>query len=87
MITDRPENLSVLRKTLKYPIVYLLKIALDLINEQKSKLVKLLRNFSGVFTKTDKSTVVKTKDKHRINTNDHVPINQRKALVRYCTAI
>ncbi|GFX87875.1 transposon Ty3-I Gag-Pol polyprotein [Trichonephila clavipes] len=34
-------------------------------------------NFSGLFTKTDKSTAAKTNVKHRIFTGDHAPINQR----------
>ncbi|GFX93410.1 hypothetical protein TNCV_152161 [Trichonephila clavipes] len=33
--------------------------------------------FSGLFTKTDKSTAAKTNVKHRIFTGDHAPINQR----------
>ncbi|GFV66161.1 transposon Ty3-I Gag-Pol polyprotein [Trichonephila clavipes] len=35
------------------------------------------RKFSGLFTKTDKSTAAKTNVKHRIFTGDHAPINQR----------
>ncbi|GFU83515.1 retrovirus-related Pol polyprotein from transposon 297 [Trichonephila clavipes] len=38
---------------------------------------ELLRKFSGLFTKTDKSTAAKTNVKHRIFTGDHAPINQR----------
>ncbi|GFU10261.1 retrovirus-related Pol polyprotein from transposon 17.6 [Trichonephila clavipes] len=33
--------------------------------------------FSGLFTKTEKSTAAKTNVKHRIFTGDHAPINQR----------
>ncbi|GFU17382.1 transposon Tf2-8 polyprotein [Trichonephila clavipes] len=39
--------------------------------------IELLRKFSGLFTKTDKSTAAKTNVKHRIFTGDHAPINQR----------
>lgn len=44
---------------------------------QKHELAELLRTFSGVFRKTDKTTDTQTNVKHRINTGDHVPINQR----------
>ncbi|GFX97925.1 retrovirus-related Pol polyprotein from transposon 17.6 [Trichonephila clavipes] len=46
-------------------------------DEQRNKLSELLRKFSGLFTKTDKSTAAKTNVKHRIFTGDHAPINQR----------
>ncbi|GFX31796.1 transposon Tf2-6 polyprotein [Trichonephila clavipes] len=49
----------------------------ELSDEQRNKLSKLLRKFSGLFTKTDKSTAAKTNVKHRIFTGDHAPINQR----------
>ncbi|GFS97324.1 transposon Ty3-I Gag-Pol polyprotein [Trichonephila clavipes] len=44
-------------------------------DEQRNKLSEL--KFSGLFTKTDKSTAAKTNVKHRIFTGDHAPINQR----------
>ncbi|GFX08198.1 transposon Ty3-I Gag-Pol polyprotein [Trichonephila clavipes] len=49
----------------------------ELSDEQTNKLSELLRKFSGLFTKTDKSTAAKTNVKHRIFTGDHAPINQR----------
>ncbi|GFY08849.1 retrovirus-related Pol polyprotein from transposon 17.6 [Trichonephila clavipes] len=49
----------------------------ELSDEQRNKLSELLRKFSGLFTKTDKSTASKTNVKHRIFTGDHAPINQR----------
>ncbi|GFV20272.1 transposon Tf2-9 polyprotein [Trichonephila clavipes] len=49
----------------------------ELSDEQINKLSELLRKFSGLFTKTDKSTAAKTNVKHRIFTGDHAPINQR----------
>ncbi|GFX09061.1 retrovirus-related Pol polyprotein from transposon 297 [Trichonephila clavipes] len=49
----------------------------ELSDEQRNKLSELLRKFSGLFTKTDKSTAAKTNMKHRIFTGDHAPINQR----------
>ncbi|GFW60717.1 retrovirus-related Pol polyprotein from transposon 297 [Trichonephila clavipes] len=52
-------------------------ISPELSDEQRNKLSELLRKFSGLFTKTDKSTAAKTNVKHRIFTGDHAPINQR----------
>ncbi|GFV41354.1 retrovirus-related Pol polyprotein from transposon 297 [Trichonephila clavipes] len=49
----------------------------ELSDEQRNKLSELLRKFSGLFTKTDKSTAAKTNVIHRIFTGDHAPINQR----------
>ncbi|GFV22730.1 retrovirus-related Pol polyprotein from transposon 297 [Trichonephila clavipes] len=49
----------------------------ELSDEQRNKLSELPGNFSGLFTKTDKSTAAKTNVKHRIFTGDHAPINQR----------
>ncbi|GFT76110.1 retrovirus-related Pol polyprotein from transposon 17.6 [Trichonephila clavipes] len=49
----------------------------ELSDEQRNKLSELLRKFSGLFTKTDKSTAAKTNVKHWIFTGDHAPINQR----------
>ncbi|GFU97193.1 retrovirus-related Pol polyprotein from transposon 297 [Trichonephila clavipes] len=49
----------------------------ELSDEQRNKLSELLRKFSGLFTKTDKSTAAKTNVKHRTFTGDHAPINQR----------
>ncbi|GFX04132.1 retrovirus-related Pol polyprotein from transposon 17.6 [Trichonephila clavipes] len=49
----------------------------ELSDEHRNKLSELLRKFSGLFTKTDKSTAAKTNVKHRIFTGDHAPINQR----------
>ncbi|GFX46344.1 retrovirus-related Pol polyprotein from transposon 297 [Trichonephila clavipes] len=49
----------------------------ELSDEQRNKLSELLRKFSGLFTKTDKSIAAKTNVKHRIFTGDHAPINQR----------
>ncbi|GFS54092.1 hypothetical protein TNCV_2526601 [Trichonephila clavipes] len=49
----------------------------ELSDEQRNKLSELLRKFSGLFTKTDKSRAAKTNVKHRIFTGDHAPINQR----------
>ncbi|GFX24802.1 retrovirus-related Pol polyprotein from transposon 17.6 [Trichonephila clavipes] len=49
----------------------------ELSDEQRNNLSELLRKFSGLFTKTDKSTAAKTNVKHRIFTGDHAPINQR----------
>ncbi|GFW01290.1 hypothetical protein TNCV_5029451 [Trichonephila clavipes] len=54
-----------------------LMISPELSDEQRNKLSELLRKFSGLFTKTDKSTAAKTNVKHRIFTGDHAPINQR----------
>ncbi|GFX36607.1 transposon Ty3-I Gag-Pol polyprotein [Trichonephila clavipes] len=44
----------------------------ELSDEQRNKLSELLRKFSGLFTKTDKSTAAKTNVKHRIFTGDHM---------------
>ncbi|GFW66079.1 retrovirus-related Pol polyprotein from transposon 297 [Trichonephila clavipes] len=41
----------------------------ELSDEQRNKLSELLRKFSGLFTKTDKSTAANVK--HRIFTGDH----------------
>ncbi|GFX07415.1 hypothetical protein TNCV_5091301 [Trichonephila clavipes] len=49
----------------------------ELSDEQRNKLSELLWKFSGLFTKTDKSTAAKTNVKPRIFTGDHAPINQR----------
>ncbi|GFT99791.1 retrovirus-related Pol polyprotein from transposon 17.6 [Trichonephila clavipes] len=49
----------------------------ELSDEQRNKLSELLRKFSGLFMKTDKSTAAKKNVKHRIFTGDHAPINQR----------
>ncbi|GFQ77521.1 retrovirus-related Pol polyprotein from transposon 297 [Trichonephila clavata] len=49
----------------------------ELNDEQKSQLAELLRTFSGIFTKTDKSATTGTNGKHRIHTGNHAPINQR----------
>ncbi|GFX26664.1 transposon Tf2-6 polyprotein [Trichonephila clavipes] len=49
----------------------------ELSDEQRNKLSELLQKFSGLFTKTDKSTAAKTNVKHRIFSGDHAPINQR----------
>ncbi|GFU92145.1 retrovirus-related Pol polyprotein from transposon 412 [Trichonephila clavipes] len=54
-----------------------LMMSFELSDEQRNKLSELLRKFSGLFTKTDKSTAAKTNVKHRIFTGDHAPINQR----------
>ncbi|GFV30240.1 CCHC-type domain-containing protein [Trichonephila clavipes] len=54
-----------------------LMISPELSDEQRNKLSELLRKFSGLFTKTDKSTAAKTNVKHRMFTGDHAPINQR----------
>ncbi|GFQ78148.1 transposon Ty3-G Gag-Pol polyprotein [Trichonephila clavata] len=45
-------------------------------DEQKSQLAELLRTFSGIFTKTDKSATPGTNVKHRFHTGNHAPINQ-----------
>ncbi|GFU46933.1 retrovirus-related Pol polyprotein from transposon 17.6 [Trichonephila clavipes] len=47
----------------------------ELSDEHRNKLSELLRKFSGLFTKTDKSTAANTNVKHRIFTGDHSPIN------------
>ncbi|GFV52213.1 hypothetical protein TNCV_3777851 [Trichonephila clavipes] len=44
---------------------------------EKQAIRTTFRKFSGLFTKTDKSTAAKTNVKHRIFTGDHAPINQR----------
>ncbi|GFW64570.1 transposon Ty3-I Gag-Pol polyprotein [Trichonephila clavipes] len=49
----------------------------ELSDEQRNKLSELLRKFSGLSTKTDKSTAVKTNVKLKIYTGDQAPINQR----------
>ncbi|GFV60297.1 hypothetical protein TNCV_3469331 [Trichonephila clavipes] len=49
----------------------------ELSDGQRNKLSGLLRKFSGLFTKTNKSTAAKTNMKHKIYTGDHAPINQR----------
>ncbi|GFV04477.1 hypothetical protein TNCV_11951 [Trichonephila clavipes] len=54
-----------------------LRMSPELSDEQRNKLSELLRKFSGLFTKTDKSTAAKTNVKHSIFTGDHAPINQR----------
>ncbi|GFQ66306.1 retrovirus-related Pol polyprotein from transposon 297 [Trichonephila clavata] len=54
-----------------------LMISPELNDEQKSLLSELLRTFSGIFTKTDKSATTGTNVKHRIHTGNHAPINQR----------
>ncbi|GFT00024.1 transposon Ty3-I Gag-Pol polyprotein [Trichonephila clavipes] len=43
----------------------------------KKQAIRTTPKFSGLFTKTDKSTAAKTNVKHRIFTGDHAPINQR----------
>ncbi|GFV71602.1 retrovirus-related Pol polyprotein from transposon 297 [Trichonephila clavipes] len=57
--------------------VFVNDVTRGLSDEQRNKLSELLRKFSGLFTKTDKSTAAKTNVKHRIFTGDHAPINQR----------
>ncbi|GFT87640.1 retrovirus-related Pol polyprotein from transposon 297 [Trichonephila clavipes] len=50
----------------------------ELSDEQRNKPSELLRKFSGLFTKTDKSTAAKTNVKNTgFFTGDHAPINQR----------
>ncbi|GFQ75999.1 hypothetical protein TNCT_262891 [Trichonephila clavata] len=49
----------------------------ELNDEQKSQLGELLRTFSGIFTKTDKSATTGTNVKHRIHTDNHAPIKPR----------
>ncbi|GFQ97170.1 retrovirus-related Pol polyprotein from transposon 297 [Trichonephila clavata] len=52
-------------------------MSLELKDEQKSQLAELLRTFSGIFMKTDKSPTTGTNVKHRIHTDNNAPINQR----------
>ncbi|GFY58010.1 hypothetical protein TNIN_266981 [Trichonephila inaurata madagascariensis] len=54
-----------------------LKMSPELNEAQKSHLAKLLRTFSGIFTKTDKSATARTNVKFRIHTVDHAPIYRR----------
>ncbi|GFV21462.1 transposon Ty3-I Gag-Pol polyprotein [Trichonephila clavipes] len=49
----------------------------ELSDEQRNKLSELLRKFSGLFTKTDKSTAAKDECETQDFTGDHAPINQR----------
>ncbi|GFX46466.1 retrovirus-related Pol polyprotein from transposon 297 [Trichonephila clavipes] len=68
---------STLQKTAESQMNCSLMMSPELSDEQRNKLSELLRKFSGLFTKTDKSTAAKTNVKHRIFTGDHAPINQR----------
>ncbi|GFS95855.1 retrovirus-related Pol polyprotein from transposon 17.6 [Trichonephila clavipes] len=52
-------------------------ISPELSDGQRNRLSKLIRKFPGLFTKTDKSTALKTNVKHKTYTGDHAPINQR----------
>ncbi|GBM82531.1 hypothetical protein AVEN_29321-1 [Araneus ventricosus] len=76
-IADTSDNLVTLKDTSKSLIDYSPMVYPDLSNERKDNLAELLRTFSGVFTKADKSKTTRTNVKHRINIGDHAPIHQR----------
>ncbi|GFT85674.1 retrovirus-related Pol polyprotein from transposon 297 [Trichonephila clavipes] len=65
------------QETLESQMNCSLMMSPELSDEHRNKLSELLRKFSGLFTKTDKSTAANTNVKHRIFTGDHAPINQR----------
>lgn len=77
VIDDSPDDTSARQETSNYLIDYSLMVSSELNSEQKRKLTELLQTFSGIFTKHDKTTAARTSVKHRINTGDHGPINQR----------
>ncbi|GBO07116.1 hypothetical protein AVEN_66166-1 [Araneus ventricosus] len=80
-IADTSDNLITLKDTSKSLIDYSLMATTDLSNEQIGKLSKLLRTFSGVFTKALKSPVARANVKRRINTGNYAPIHHRARLV------
>ncbi|GFW47855.1 transposon Ty3-I Gag-Pol polyprotein [Trichonephila clavipes] len=49
----------------------------SMVSTYQKQAIRTTPKFSGLFTKTDKSTAAKTNVKHRIFTGDHAPINQR----------
>ncbi|GFV50906.1 hypothetical protein TNCV_3921991 [Trichonephila clavipes] len=77
VISDTSGCLDDQQETSESQMNYSLMMSPELSDEQRNKLSELLRKFSGLFTKTDKSTAAKTNVKHRIFTGDHAPINQR----------
>ncbi|GFR31591.1 retrovirus-related Pol polyprotein from transposon 297 [Trichonephila clavata] len=48
----------------------------ELNEEQNNQLAELLRTFSGIFKKTDKSVTAHKNMKHRIHIGNHASINQ-----------
>ncbi|GFW51500.1 retrovirus-related Pol polyprotein from transposon 17.6 [Trichonephila clavipes] len=77
VISDTSGSLDDQQETSESQMNCSLMMSPELSDEQRNKLSKLLRKFSGLFTKTDKSTAAKTNVKHRTFTGDHAPINQR----------
>ncbi|GFT51447.1 retrovirus-related Pol polyprotein from transposon 297 [Trichonephila clavipes] len=77
VISDTSDCLDDQQETSESRMNCSLMMSPELSDEQRNKLSELLRKFSGLFTKTDKSTAAKTNVKHRIFTGDHAPINQR----------
>ncbi|GFS90621.1 transposon Ty3-I Gag-Pol polyprotein [Trichonephila clavipes] len=77
VISDTSGGLDDQQETSESQMNCSLMMSPELSDEQRNKLSELLRNFSGLFTKTDKSTAAKTNVKHKIYTGDHASINQR----------
>ncbi|GFT12315.1 transposon Ty3-I Gag-Pol polyprotein [Trichonephila clavipes] len=77
VISDTSGGLDDQQETSESQMNCSLMMSPELSDKQRNKLSELLRKFSGLFTKTDKSTAAKTNVKHRIFTGDHAPINQR----------
>ena len=76
--SDLPVSLSTLAGTSSSTISdYTPMLASDLDDEQKTKLLDVLRTFPGAFRETQESKSTRTSVKHRINTDGHAPIKQR----------
>ncbi|GFW07399.1 retrovirus-related Pol polyprotein from transposon 17.6 [Trichonephila clavipes] len=77
VISDTSGGLDDQQETSESQMNCSLMMSPELSDEQRNKLSEPLRKFSGLFTKTNKSTATKTNVKHKIYTGDHAPINQR----------
>ncbi|GFW58334.1 retrovirus-related Pol polyprotein from transposon 297 [Trichonephila clavipes] len=77
VISDTSGGLDDQQETSESQMNCSLMMSPELSDEQRNKLSELLGKFSGLFTKTDKSTAAKTNVKHKIYIGDHAPINQR----------
>ncbi|GFW90083.1 retrovirus-related Pol polyprotein from transposon opus [Trichonephila clavipes] len=77
VISDTSGGLDDQQETSQSQMNCSLMMSPELSDEQRNKLSELLRKFSGLFTKTDKSTATKTNVKHKIYTGDYDTTNQR----------
>ncbi|GFW91617.1 retrovirus-related Pol polyprotein from transposon 297 [Trichonephila clavipes] len=77
VISDTSGGLDDQQETSESQMNCSLMMSPELSDEQRNKLSELLRKFSGLFMKTDKSAAAKTNVKNKIYTGDPAPIDQR----------